>query len=332
MATKSSFVFLDYLKKTSYIFSQLFFILFFCSCVSLQNLDLRPSLGGVKKNEQSGSVATGDEEIDEGKKVDTEQVLGRSNEKPFRPKLAVILGPGLARSFAHIGLLKKLIEADIPIKAIVGLGWGSFAAYEYSSEGSVHGLEWRLSRSKEIEALTKTSMWSSEVKPKNKDQIKALVSGLLSEGNSKGPLFGCSLMSGVIKKVKIGGKKSIADCVAVPPLLDSGSGVAPYLMDVKWVSDYLKSKGIEKVLFINVLNNSSIKWGDMRSKVRTSEKWYWNFVENSLNSQHGAVDHVFNLSTSSYGMLDFSKTLQIVRSGYRDADRVVRFLQTEYQF
>ncbi len=326
MGIKSSFVFL---KCHKVLYFSLF--LFLSSCASLDSFDLRPR----SSNEGSSAKQNVEKpvEVDEkGKKVDTEQVLGRSNDKPFRPKLAIILGPGLVRSFAHIGFLKRLIEADIPVQAVVGLGWGSFTAYEYASEGSVHGLEWRLSRSKELSALTKTTLWSSELKPKAKNQIGALVSTLVSDENSRGPLFGCSLMSGVVKKVKIGGKKNIDDCVAVPPLLDSGSGVAPYLLDVSYISEYLKSRGIGKVIFINVLSRSSMKWGDMNAKVRSSEKWYWNFVENSLSTQHEYVDHVFNISTSKYDMLDFSKTLEVVRTGYKESDKIIDFLQTEYQF
>lgn len=330
MATKSFFV---YLKKINFFIFLLPIV--FSSCASLKDFDFRP-----RSSKESGPY-TGtdqkpysDEEIEEdgGKSVDTKQVLGRKDGKPFRPKLAIILGPGLARSFAHVGFLKRLKEAGIPIQAIVGMGWGSFAAHEYSSEGSVHGLEWRLSRSTELQSLTKTSLWSSEIKPKSKSQVSNLVSTLLSRQNSKGPLFGCSLMSGVIKKVKIGGKKNIADCVAVPPLLDSGSGVAPYLMDVKWISDYLKSRGINKIIFVNVLSRSTVKWGEASSKMRSSEKWYWNFVENSLSQQNKNVDHVFSISTSSFGMLDFSKTLELVRTGYKDSEKIIKFLQDEYQF
>ncbi|KZO01568.1 patatin-like phospholipase family protein [Bacillus badius] len=55
-----------------------------------------------------------------------------------RPKIGVALGAGGARGFAHIGALKALKKADIPIDMIAGSSMGSFVASLY---GTGHDME-----------------------------------------------------------------------------------------------------------------------------------------------------------------------------------------------
>ncbi|KAB7707955.1 patatin family protein [Bacillus aerolatus] len=55
-----------------------------------------------------------------------------------RPKIGIALGAGSARGFAHIGVLKALKEADIPVDMIAGSSMGSFVASLY---GAGHDME-----------------------------------------------------------------------------------------------------------------------------------------------------------------------------------------------
>ncbi|MFK2824895.1 patatin-like phospholipase family protein [Bacillus sp. B190/17] len=55
-----------------------------------------------------------------------------------RPKIGIALGSGGARGFAHIGVLKALKEANIPIDMIAGSSMGSFVASLY---GAGHDME-----------------------------------------------------------------------------------------------------------------------------------------------------------------------------------------------
>lgn len=60
------------------------------------------------------------------------------------PKVAVILGPGGVKSFAHAGVLKELIKAKIPISAVIGIEWGALVAGIFAQNGQVHEVEWKL--------------------------------------------------------------------------------------------------------------------------------------------------------------------------------------------
>lgn len=55
-----------------------------------------------------------------------------------KPKIGLALGSGGSRGFAHVGVLKALEEADIPIDYIAGSSMGGLAAALY---GAGHGIE-----------------------------------------------------------------------------------------------------------------------------------------------------------------------------------------------
>ena len=51
---------------------------------------------------------------------------------PRQAKIALVLGAGAARGFAHIGVLKVLEANKVPINMIVGTSAGSFVASLYA--------------------------------------------------------------------------------------------------------------------------------------------------------------------------------------------------------
>jgi len=60
---------------------------------------------------------------------------------PTRPKLGLALGSGAARGLAHIGVLKVLEEADIPIDIITGTSMGAFIGAMYAAGVPVAQME-----------------------------------------------------------------------------------------------------------------------------------------------------------------------------------------------
>ncbi|MDD5687734.1 MAG: patatin-like phospholipase family protein [Elusimicrobia bacterium] len=58
-----------------------------------------------------------------------------------RPKIAVVLGGGGARGFAHVGVLKALLENKIPIDIIVGTSAGALVGGLYASGMEIPEIE-----------------------------------------------------------------------------------------------------------------------------------------------------------------------------------------------
>ena len=59
-----------------------------------------------------------------------------------KPKVALVLGGGAARGFAHIGVIRELEQEKIPIDLIVGTSVGSLIGAIYAAEKNSFDLEW----------------------------------------------------------------------------------------------------------------------------------------------------------------------------------------------
>jgi len=59
-----------------------------------------------------------------------------------KPKIALVLGGGAARGFAHIGVIRALEQEKIPIDMIVGTSVGSLIGAIYASNANSFELEW----------------------------------------------------------------------------------------------------------------------------------------------------------------------------------------------
>jgi hypothetical protein len=57
------------------------------------------------------------------------------------PRVALIFGPGGARSYGSIGFLQELQKYRVPIKAVGGVEWGSVVGAFYALKGSINDVE-----------------------------------------------------------------------------------------------------------------------------------------------------------------------------------------------
>ncbi len=62
--------------------------------------------------------------------------------EPPRPKVALVLGGGAARGFAHVGVIRVLEQEKIPIDLLVGTSVGSLIGAIYAADLDSFDLEW----------------------------------------------------------------------------------------------------------------------------------------------------------------------------------------------
>lgn len=311
--------------KSLFVLSLLSFA--FTACLQTPGFDLRPD----------GSKASTDQ------KEEVEQNLNQTpindvdtfdRSKPFRPKIGLVLGPGLALSFAHIGVLKKVVESEIPIQAVVGMGWGTFSAIEFASEGSVHGLEWRASRSSELKELSSLSFWKSTFDEKGVQDLKEVSKTLLSSNQTRNnhSKFSCSLYSSKLGKVVFSKHKGFEVCAAVPPLFNPGKTYSPFIMGSKESFQVAKDLGAEKIIYIDVLTPLDL-WSSKKNYVNGSSYWYWTLAQAQLLEDSKDFDKVVSVRIREpYGLLDFGKVLDLVTMGETAGRDLVDFLKSEYQY
>jgi len=58
------------------------------------------------------------------------------------PKIALVLGGGAARGFAHVGVIRVLEQEKIPLQMIVGTSAGSLIGALYAADPNSFNLEW----------------------------------------------------------------------------------------------------------------------------------------------------------------------------------------------
>jgi NTE family protein len=61
---------------------------------------------------------------------------------PPKPKIALVLGGGAARGFAHIGVIRTLEQEKIPVDLVVGTSVGSLIGAIYAADRNSFELEW----------------------------------------------------------------------------------------------------------------------------------------------------------------------------------------------
>jgi hypothetical protein len=304
----------------------LFVILLFCSL----NVGCLKTGSPFFDHNPFGSSRSDEPQKEEKKSPVT--LVTKDPDKPFRPRVFLVLGPGMSRTFAHIGVLKVLSESEIKISGIVGVGWSGLAAAEYAGQGSVHGLEWKLSRSEDLKSLTKTSFWSKAPAEKDTKFVQDFVATFLTaEDRSKEVAKAYfPVLSVRARKVAFSDKDGLKYAMAVPPLFNSGDRYEPYLFDYNQIIKKAKDFGAEKVILIDVLSSRDDFFKEGAS-ISSPLKSYWTFASQALYQSHELFDKVFNVKIESQ-LTDFSSPLKSVKSGESAGENLVEFLKSEYQY
>ena len=95
-------------------------------------------------------------------------------ERKGPPKIALVLGGGAARGFAHVGVIRVLEQEKIPIHMIVGTSVGSLIGALYASDPNSFNLEW-LSFSIEKDDIFDYSVLSAKMGPVSGEHLEKFV-------------------------------------------------------------------------------------------------------------------------------------------------------------
>jgi NTE family protein len=97
-----------------------------------------------------------------------------AKERKAPPKIALVLGGGAARGFAHVGVIRALEQEKIPIHMIVGTSVGSLIGALYASDPNSFNLEW-LSFSIEKDDIFDYSVIYSKMGPVQGERLEKFV-------------------------------------------------------------------------------------------------------------------------------------------------------------
>lgn len=245
------------------------------------------------------------------------------------PKVGLILGPGGARAFAHIGVLQEFQREKIPVVAVGGIEWGAPIAGLYSGKGLANEAEWQMSKLKPDDVVKKSLIGGG--KP---GDAKSLADFLkLAFGNAKAEdgkvPFSCPALNLSKNQVYVMTKGSFTEmlpyCIAYPPLFRAYQGNVAATREVKLIADQMRARGATVVVLVNVLpmpNPSRPVAGDEGS----AESVMWAELSSMYSKPIAGVDQVLNVNAGSATVSSFGDRRETVQKGSESASSLVRQL------
>lgn len=237
---------------------------------------------------------------------------------PRLPRVGLILGPGGAKTYAHIGVLQEFQKAKIPVAAISGLEFAAPMAALFAWKGFVNDVEWQMSKIKDDEIIKK-GLITSSTKPANmtdiRDFFKTVFQKLKVEDLKKP--FGCPALNLSKNQIYMMSRGSLDQllpyCWPYPPLFKAYKNNVSGLRDLKMASDFLRSQGAQYVILINVLGGNMQKHPVISGD--SLENLVWTEIATSYSRPQAGVDAMISLNLEDYSIMDLAQKREIMQKG-----------------
>jgi NTE family protein len=249
------------------------------------------------------------------------------------PKVGLILGPGGMKAFAEVGVLKEFARARIPVMAITGLEWGSVFAAAYALQGQANEVEWKALRLREQDVPGKGFL-SNKTKPETVSIMNEYLATIFASAaieKTKIP-FSCPTTSLASERPQWLSHGSLQDalkkCVPYPPyfLANSGQMAAPFAIEE--AVQFLRSKGADLIIFINVLTpmtsddySAEVLWSELRKQI------------DFLSTQNSTlVNLVVSVPNNDKELMDFAQRRSFIEAGAKAGREAAAKLVSRYGF
>lgn len=246
-------------------------------------------------------------------------------------KVALIIGPGGAKSFAAMTVIQALQDEKIFPTMVTGIEWGALVASIYAKSSQYSELEWQSQRFTE-NWLNRKSLMSKE--------IKSVDAGELSENLRKvfGDLsvesmrirFLCPSLNLATMKISFLNRgptdQVVQSCLGYPPHGQTYGDYIAGTKDIKILADHLRSLGAEVIILVNVIPTATdLNVGN------GIEKILWSEVGFNLNFYSQSVNEVISLPTRNYDMTDFDRKREMMNEFRGIAQERVRAIRKKWR-
>lgn len=246
---------------------------------------------------------------------------------PAIPKIGLILGPGGARSYGHIGFLQNLSKMKIPIYGAVGIEWGAPIAALLSSKGQVYDVEWQMFKLKD-DVLTKKSLIGARDRNNEigvlSDFFKTAFAGQKVE-KFKYP-FACPAYNLAKNQVYMMSRGSLENllpyCIPYPPIFKPFNRNVSAIREVKMAADYLRSQGANYIVLVNVLGRE-VGRKPLVNDVDSAEAVIWGEVASDYVKPRPGVDAVIQIDLGEFVVTDFDKRREIMQKSFEVSQRPI---------
>lgn len=246
---------------------------------------------------------------------------------PAIPKIGLILSPGGARAYGHIGALQNLSRLKVPIYATVGIEWGAPVAALLSSKGQVYDVEWQMFKLKDDE-LAKKSLIGSSGKANEVSSLKEFFQTAF--GNQRVESFrhpfGCPAYNIAKNQVYMMSRGPVEQlmpyCLPYPPMFKAYHRNVSAVRELKMASDYLRSQGANYVVLVNVLGKDAGRKSVVKD-AESGESVMWSEVASFYAKPQPGIDAVIAMDLDSYLVTDFEKRREIMQKGAEVSQKTI---------
>lgn|GEM_PF-1749153 len=247
-------------------------------------------------------------------------------------KIALILGPGALRSFAHVGVLQELMRAKLPIAGFGGLEWGSLPAALAARKGQPFDPEWQMMKLREDDFYDRGLLGDKSKKSKLK--IEEILQRLFTTERAEQALYSFGCASYNLEKrsaflMERGPYKQLLPyCLALPPMMPPHNGSIGDATQLVGLSQHFRQKGFNFIIFVNLIESMD---GFSKDPL-TNESIQWTLIQQTLRQQAPSTDFIIDVPLRS-SALDFEQRKAIIEIGKSAAkSRIPALLKTISDF
>lgn len=251
-------------------------------------------------------------------------------ESGTRPKIALVLGGGAARGFAHVGVIRILEREKIPIDLIVGTSVGSLIGAIYADARSSFDLEFTAFKL-EKDDIFDFSVFSSTTGPVKGDRLEEFVLKKLSKANIEElavPFAAVATNLNTGRQVVLD-KGSIAKAVrassAIPGVFTPVVYQNATLVDGGVVNnvpvDVARAKGADLVIAVNIGKNV-VNWNVTNIVDITLQAV--NIMSSEISTfKMRDADILIEPNVGAVAMMDFTQKEYCIRAGIEATEKAI---------
>jgi NTE family protein len=261
--------------------------------------------------------------------------------KSGAPSIALVLGGGSAKGFAHVGVIRILEQEKIPIKMIVGTSVGSLIGGIYASNPDSFQLEWtafKIDRSDILDVSIVNSKWGPVQGAKLEAFVEQAVKVKKVE-DTKIPFYpvATDINTGETVTLEKGSlAKAIRASSAIPGIFVPVTFGNRMLVDGGVTNnvpcDIARGKGADIVIAVNL--SKDVKDNNITSLIDIIGQSANIMMHESSKTKLQHADVVIEPDTKGVSMFDFSQKKMLMEEGIKAARKVIpriRELIAKYQ-
>lgn len=304
----------------------------FALAVVLFGLSACQSLPARKIHSPSGAGSVASPPSAGGAAADSSSETGEveGETKTATPiRLALILGPGGVRSYAHVGLLQEFVKGGGQISSIAGIEMGSLVAGLYARKGQVFDVEWQMFKLREDELSSRGRMGLG-----NRPQAITVMEpffretfGDLRAEDARVP-FACASANLRRREIFVLQRGAFSEvlfrCIPAPPMFSSYQGNMAALSAVDALVRYLQLRGATHVVFVDLLSDVHPVLGGSPDSLENLI-WAQSALASRLASQPQVL--VFSLDLRGSSLDGFSERRNLLLKGQTGGQRLLQALR-----